>query len=254
MLRAAARGALRSVNAALRRAGVQLVRSSHREFEDYKDFIPFEKTIAGARAKGLSVADYVDVEHNQAGATQQHFDRLMELGAIHAGIRRVCEIGPGSGRYLQRVIAACRPERYEIYETAEPWRNYLVSTYPVVAQPTDGTSLAATATGSVDLVHAHKVFPGIPFLVTYRYFEEVARVAAPGCKVVFDIVTEGCMDDTTVARWLDSGAGYQDYPNMMPRQYVVDLFARRGFTADGSVMVPMRPGVTECLVFTRARG
>jgi hypothetical protein len=251
MLRAVARGAFRSLNAALRPAGVQIVRSRPREYEDYKDFIPFEKTIAAAREKGVSVGDYVDAEHNQAGATQQHFDRLREMGAVHAGIRRVCEIGPGSGRYLERVIGACHPERYEIYETAEDWKSYLVGAYSVVAQPTDGTSLAATASGSIDLVHAHKVFPGVPFLVTCRYLNEMARVAAPGGKVVFDIVTERCMDEATVERWLETGAGYQYYPNMMPRQYVVDLFARLGFATDGSVMVPMRPGVTECMVFTR---
>jgi hypothetical protein len=251
MLKTIARSTLKSLNAALGPAGVQIIRNRPRPYEEFQDFIPFEKTIAAAREKGLSVGDYIDAEHNRAGVTQEHFDRLKDMGAVHTGMRRVCEIGPGSGRYLERVIGLCHPDRYEIYETAQQWRDYLVETYPVVSLEADGRSLSHTPDGSVDLVHAHKVLPGIPFLVTCRYFLEMARVAAPGGKVVFDVVTERCMDDATLDAWFASGAGYQYYPSLMPRQYVVDFFERRGFNTDGSFIVPMRPGATESFVFTR---
>jgi hypothetical protein len=254
MLRALAKNTLKPLNAALRLVGVQIVRHDDKPFEDYRDYIPFAPTMAAAGEKGMSVGDYIDAQHNQAGSTQATIDQLNAMGVLHAGIRRVCEIGPGSGRYLHRVVALCQPERYEIYETATDWRNHLVVNYQVVAQPTDGRSLAHTPSASVDLVHAHKVFPGLPFLVSCRYFAEMARVAAPGGKVVFDLVTEACMDDETVQRWLAADAGYDHYPNLMPKQYVVSFFERHGFSADGGFLVPMKPGKTECLVFTRRAG
>jgi SAM-dependent methyltransferase len=251
MIKALAKTLLKPINATLGRAGIQLVRSGPRPFEEISDFIPFDKTIAAAKQKGLSVGDYIDAEHNRPGATQEAVDRLKAMGALRPGLDRVCEIGPGSGRYLERTIAICHPTRYEIYETASDWRKYLVDQYQVVAQPTDGQSLSHTATGSIDLVHAHKVFPGISFLGTYRYLSEMVRVTAPGGKAIFDVVTEPCMDDDTAGRWIESGAGYQCYPNLMPRKYLIDFFERHGFSADGAFNVDMRPGATECFVFTR---
>jgi hypothetical protein len=251
MLEKMARRALGALNGVLGLAGIKIVRRGPRPLEEFRDYIAFKPTITAARDHGLSVGDYIDLRHNRPGATQETIDRLKEMGALHGGIRRICEIGPGSGRYLERTIAVCRPEHYEVYETAEEWRQYLLDRYPVIAQPTDGRSLAATPSESIDLVHAHKVFSGTPFLVTVRYFSEMARVVVPGGKVVFDLVTEPCMDAEILANWLSTGAGYQLYPSLLPRQYVIGFFERRGLSCDGTFMVPMKPGIAECFVFTR---
>ena len=104
------------------------------------------------------------------------------------------EIGPGSGRYLEKTVEACAPSHYEVYETAGPWASYVVSKYNVVLQPTDGRTLRPTPDGSTDLVHAHKVFPSIPFVATCSYWTEMARVARSGAHVVFDIKTEASLD------------------------------------------------------------
>lgn len=251
MLQGLARRAVKPLNLALGVAGIQVVRSGPKPFVEFQDYIPFKPTLAAARKKGMSVGDYIDSNHNLPGITQDTIDRLAAMGALHAGVRRICEIGPGSGRYLQRTIAVCKPERYEIYETAIEWRKYLADRYPVIAHAADGKSLSATADRSVDLVQAHKVFPGTPFLLTRRYLAEMARVVAPGGKAVFDFVTEACMDDETVDRWFESGAGYQAYPSLTPSRYVTDFFERKGFTCDGHFSVVMKPGKTECFVFTR---
>ncbi len=50
----------------------------------------------------------------------------------------------------------------------------------------------------MDLVQAHKVFVCTTFLTSYRYFIEMARVARVGARVVFDAVTESCMDKQTL--------------------------------------------------------
>lgn len=238
-----------SVNYLLGFADVELVKKN-KPFTDYRDYIPFEETITEAKRAGLSVGDYIEARHNQPGSAQCTIDQLAELGVFAGSVDRICEIGPGSGRYLEKVLKICRPSYSEIYETAPSWEQWLVEQYRVVAHPTDGSSLAHTPSGSIDLVQAHKVMPGQPTLTMCRYFGEMARVIRPGGWVVFDIVTEQCMDEPTLQCWFESGFGYQHYPCMMPRQYTITFFERRGFAFVGSFIVPMAPGSTECFAFT----
>jgi len=88
-------------------------------------------------------------------------DGLAALGVFIDLIEKVCEIGPDSGRYLEKTIARCRPQHCEIYETSPEWRNWLVQQFKVTARTCNGRDLAETESGSVGLVHAHKVFPGL---------------------------------------------------------------------------------------------
>jgi hypothetical protein len=176
---------------------------------------------------------------------------MARLGIFKDKIERVCEIGPGSGRYLEKILKICNPKYYEIYETANEWEKWLVQKYNVIPFPTDGRSLSHTPSQSIDLVQAHKVLPGQPSLWICQYFLEMARVVRDGGKVVFDIVTEECLDDITLETWIRSGAGYQHYPCLMPKQYAIDLFCKQGFSFVGSFFIPMEPGKTECMVFAK---
>lgn len=230
---------------------VGLIRTKLTAFSDYRDYIPFEETIAGAKAANMAVGDYIDAKHNQPGITRATVDKIAELGVFAGSIERVCEIGPGSGRYLAQTLQRCKPSHYEIYETAPKWRDWLATQYQVVSRATDGSSLAETPSQSIDLAHAHKVFPGQPSLVMARYFEEMARVTRAGGFVVFDIVTEACLDDAALGRWHTTGRGYQHYPCLMPKQFTVDFFGRRGLRFVGSFLAPMEPGSTEIMVFRR---
>ncbi|MFJ7244352.1 hypothetical protein ACIQWA_06840 [Kitasatospora sp. NPDC098652] len=143
----------------LGRAGFDIVRSTNNR-GGVDDFLPFEATMGAARAAGLSLSDYIDeVMNGTPGATQSTIDELRGLGAFAANPKTVLEIGPGSGRYLEKTLKECSPVRYEIYETAALWADYLVDTFKVVAQPTAECSLASTPDGSVDLVQAHKGGP-----------------------------------------------------------------------------------------------
>jgi SAM-dependent methyltransferase len=252
LVRSAGKRLLSQVNRPLRRVGFEFTRYiPRRELTEYRDFIPFGPTLAAAVAAGMPVGDYIDATHNRPGVTAETIDQLAGMEVLHPRLRRICEIGPGSGRYLEKTIAVCRPDYCEIYETAEEWRDYLVKRLGVVAQPTDGSTLARTPDASVDLVQAHKVFPGLSFLVSCCYFAEMARVVSPGGSVVFDIVTEECMDEETLQNWRKAKAGYQLYPSLMPRAYALDFFARQGLTLRGSFIAPMMPGKTECLAFTK---
>jgi hypothetical protein len=242
--------ARKNVNTVLDAVGFELTRKNA-PFVDYRGYIPCNETVAEAQAAGMSVGDYIDARYNKPGATQETIDQMAALGVFNTQIGRVCEIGPGSGRYLEKIIKRCRPNYYEIYETSTDWEKWLVKSYPLLAQPTDGRSLTATPAGSIDLVHAHKVLPGQPSLTICRYYSEMARVAAGGGKIVFDIVTEECLAEPVLARWFETESGYQHYPCMMAKQYTIDFFAQRDCVFDGSFLVPMEPGLTECFVFTK---
>ncbi len=242
-----------TVNRAMAKVGVQVVRAdSQHDWNDTRTFIPLETTLRKAKEAGLSVGDYIDAVMNKIpGATQQTIDEMARLGVFAKPLRRVLEIGPGSGRYLEKTIAACHPEAYEIYETAAPWAKYVTENYPVVLQPTDGRSLAASANASVDLVQAHKVFSGIPFLPTCFYWTEMARVLRPGGYAAFDVITEDCLDGATLEKWLRSEIDNGAYPAVVPRAVVTTYFGGHGFDLVGTAMIPIGPGTTELFVFRK---
>lgn len=235
------------------RAGFDIVRSTNNR-GGVDDFLPFEASMRAARAAGLSVGDYIDeIMNGTPGATQSTIDELRALGVFAANPETVLEIGPGSGRYLEKTLKECSPGRYEIYETAAPWSHYLVETFGVVAQPTAGCSLAPTPDASVDLVQAHKVFNTLTFLTTSRYFFEMARVTRPGGRIVFDVMTETCLPPATMRTWAtQGGVGHDSYPAAMPRRTCVDLFATLGCDLEASFLAPMGVASTEVLVFAKA--
>lgn len=237
----------------LRRFGFDIVRSRNAR-GGVDDFIPFEATMRAADAAGLSIGDYIDeVMNGTPGATQSTIDELRSFGVYAGNPTTVLEIGPGSGRYLERTLQECSPQRYEIYETAAPWADFLVERFGVVAQPVTGCSLAPTPDSSVELVQAHKVFNTVSFLCSSRYFFEMARVTSPGGRIVFDVMTETCLDPDTVRTWAtQGGTGHDSFPTPVPRQMCVDLFATLGCDLEGSFLAPMAVGSTEVLVF-RAR-
>ncbi len=239
------------VNQLLGAAGLKLAREH--DWSDPRTYIPFKTTQRAALRAGLSIGEYVDDTYNVAGATQETVDEMAKLGIFDGKIEYISEIGPGSGRYLEKV-AQMKPQAfYEIYETATAWGNWLADHYRVTFQPTDGKWLSATPTAAVDLLHAHKAFGVMPFLSTCRYFYEIARVVKPGGKVVFDIVTEECMDDETLDRWIESGIQSGPYPSFIAKDFTLSFFQKRGFKLIGNFFIPMKPGKTEYLAFIKTK-
>jgi SAM-dependent methyltransferase len=235
------------VNAALRPLGVQVVRGYSTD-PAIQPFISARRTVAQAKRAGLSVGDYIDSYSAEPGATSATVDAMLRLADLGTHADRVCEIGAGTGRYAAKVIAALRPDVYEVYETAQDWLPHLRSIPTVVAQPTDGHSLGHTKTASVDLAHAHKLFVYLPFVTTVGYLEEMARVVRPGGAVAFDIVTEDCMDEAATKTWVKNGATIYC---MTPRAWTIDLLARYGLSLLGSELIPLSGASTELLVFRR---
>jgi hypothetical protein len=235
-----------AINSVLGIADLGLIRRGSR-FEDY---IPFEDTLSSALKAGLSVGDYIDATYNVPGATQQTIDQLTALGVFSQRIEHVCEIGLGSGRYLEKTLQICHPCSHEIYETSRKWRDWLAQQYNVIVRATDGRSLASTPSCSIDLVQAHKVFPGLPVLTICRYFLEMARVVRVDGKIVFDILTEATLNDVLLERWLASEAQYPC--SLVAEGFAINFFRKRGVSFLGNFYIPIEPGVTEYLVFSRS--
>ena len=235
------------VNDMLRPMNVQLIYGRSAD-PAVRDYIPAHKTIAAARKAGLSLAAHIDQTYAKPGAIPETVRAMLELGGVRSRCETVCEIGPGTGRYAEEVIAAVRPAAYEIYETAKDWLPQLRKLPGAVVRDSDGHTLRDTPSASVDLVHAQKVFVYLEFYTTAGYLQEMARVVRPGGAVAFDIVTEGCLDDETVCRWSQGGSIYRP----VPRTWAIEFLERRGLAFRGSVFVPLPGETAELLVFRRA--
>jgi len=242
-MKATAQGAL---NRALRPFNVQVVKGRTTD-PAVLGFLSARKTLAAARAAGLPVGDYVDATFSTPGTTQRTVDTMLRLTGLSTA-ERVCEIGPGTGRYSEKVIAALRPAVYELYEPASDWHPHLRTLPGAVLEPCDGHTLRATRSGSVDLVHAHKVFVYLPFETTMGYVDEMVRVTRPGGAIAFDIVTEECLTDDLVKRWTSTGTIFRP----LPREWMIEHVARRGAAFAGSSLVPLVDSETELLVFRRS--
>ncbi len=225
-----------------------------RKHRGYAEFLDLKETLKGAAAAGLSVAEFVERRHPTGTRTalDQTIENLGALGLFNAPLEYVCEIGPGSGRYLEKIKARLAPRRYEIYETSSEWRDWLIEQYGVTARACDGRTLSETDSGVVDFVHAHKVFVGLPALITVSYLREMARIVRSGGWIAFDIMTETCFTGEALEAWLKAKPWDWSWsPVMIGRDYVINLFAEYGIALQGSFVVPLHPSVTECMVFRK---
>ncbi|MFG1625592.1 class I SAM-dependent methyltransferase [Kribbella sp. NPDC049227] len=238
-----------AVNKALRPAGFQLVRG-HSADPAISAFLPAKRIVKQADRAGQSVGDFLDSYSAEPGATAETVEAMLELSGLTTA-ERVCEIGPGSGRYSTRILAALRPTSYEVYETAPDWIAYLRRELPdLVFRPADGKTLGSTPSASVDLVHTHKLLSYIPFATALGYVDEMARVVRSGGTVAFDMVTDDCLDDSTTKVWLTEPDRMTIY-SVAPRAWLAGFLAQRDLTLIGSRFVPLSGGRTELLVFRR---
>lgn len=212
-------------------------------------YITARETTINAQKEGLSVCDYVEKLWNQEGETQKVIDNMEKLGAFTNTNPTICEIGAGTGRYMEKIIAKCKPKRYESYETAADWAKWLEKVYPIISQPTDGVSLQYTADDSVDLIHSHGVFVYLPFLDSLRYFKEIDRVSNQNVIIVFDCLTEDCLNDKSLNKWLESD---HNFPQVLPEKYIFNFFPKEKYDLMGNFFTPYGQGRSKYFVFKHA--
>lgn len=213
-----------------------------------RGYISARETIEAARRHNLSLCDYLEMTWDQKGDAERVINNMTNLGVFRGPIRKICEIGPGTGMFLEKTLGLCSPERYECYEPDEDWRKWVAGQYDVICLDADGKSLSLTPSSSIDLVHAHGVLVYVPFLTVCRYLREMVRVTRSGGHVVFDIMSEDCFDDDTVESWLQS---VYNYPTFVSKQYVKDFFAGRGFSFLGHFFNRFGPGKSQYCVFRK---
>jgi phospholipid N-methyltransferase len=217
------------------------------------NYISAPETIAAAQAAGLSVSEYVERLWKEEGNTAAITANLVRWGAISSSIKNVVEIGPGTGRYIEQTLKHCSPKLYQVYEIDDDWLSWIAKTYPVEPCSADGQSLKSTKSNSVDLIQAYGVFVYLPFMITYRYFKEIIRVAAPGAFVVFNIISERCLEPHTVEKWIDAN---HNFPCFLSTAYVRQMFENKGFrfmTALSPLAMSASPSIS-CSIGRQHRG
>lgn len=241
------------VNRCISRLGVKVVRASNHDWSDTGNFIPYESTAEAARTAGMDVGDYVENVLSDVPGTSRATVAAMADAGVFNGIQGgIAEIGPGTGRYLSKVLPLTGGAKYEIYETSAPWRDHLVRKHNVIARPTDGFTMAATRDSSIHLAHAHKVFSTIAFIATCCYWNEFVRIVRPGGWVVFDLMTEECLSPSQIIAWAESGVRNGSFPSATPLRAATAFFEAAGFSLVSSdLLIRMPPGTTQVMMFRR---
>jgi SAM-dependent methyltransferase len=187
----------------------------------FKGYISTEETVSAAQKMGLSVCDYVEKIWEQVGETQKVIDKIENYNCF-TNAKSICEIGAGTGRYMEKVIRKIGSyEKYVSYETASDWAEWLEKEYNIIKRDTDGKSLKYEDDNSIDLVHAHGVFVYLSLINSFRYFKEMLRVTKKGGYIVFDLYTDEVFDLIALNKWLISE---HEYPVIIPVELINGFF------------------------------
>lgn len=211
-------------------------------------YINAQETIQQSNRLGLSVADYCEQIWNEKGLSQSIMEKIAEYGALSTPNPYVVEIGAGTGLFLSKCLVKCSPSRYDVYETAEDWCEYLRNNYPVAVHKANGYSLDQTLPDIVDLVHAHAVFVYLPTLISWRYLNECVRVIRQGGYLVFDCVTEDCLTGDNAKCWFDAG---ELYPVLLSKSWIIPKLQNAHFDFVTSFYRKLGSGQSEYLVFKK---
>ena len=103
-----------------------------------------------AKLHNMSVADFIESEDakkdpRHSGRRDRIVERILKTCSLQESAR-ILEIGPGTARYMEKILHFSPDSDYEIYETAQDWVAYIKKTYSVrfrvkIQPPTGSPSL-----------------------------------------------------------------------------------------------------------------
>ena len=221
-------------------------------------YIDAKSTVSAARAFGLSVCEYLEgkeEDKRKKGRRDKIINKLADFG-IFQKCESVCEIGAGTGMYLEKVLELAKPKNYEVYETAHAWVRYLKETYggsqnyELKLHPADGRTLKYTKSNSCDLVHAHGVFVYIPILQTFDYIKESVRICKPEKYIVFDCYLDKSFDLIVAQKWLDS---QWRFPVIIPEILLLEFVKNNSLNLVGSFDMVHGSSFVSYLIFQKQK-
>jgi phospholipid N-methyltransferase len=234
------------VNSILAIGGVEL----RRRLPPSVLYVSAAETVLAAKDAGVSVCDYVESLWDEKGGTSYVIKQMRDAGCF-MGCKTVCEIGPGTARFLEKTLNEIQCERYEFYELADDWASWIATTYGsnVIRQPTNGSTLVATSSDSCDLVTSHGVFAYIPMLSVLEYINECVRVTRIGGYIVFDCFTEQEFPPEIVNAWISDSARY---PVIIPTAVLFNYCERLGLSLVSEFRVKFGAGMTRYFIFRKS--
>jgi len=214
---------LQIVNRLLGKTGYLIVKSSALSTKK-RYYIDCEQTVKCAKSEGLSVCDYVEKIWDQKGWTQKVVDEMRKYGCFNQ-VGKICEIGPGTGRYMEKILQffSSYHIEYVYYEIQDDWAEWLEKTYPVIKRNTDGYTLKSEADNSCILVHAHGVFVYLNLVHSFQYFKEMIRVTQPGGYIVFDFYPIEFYDIALIEKCIEKKI---TYPVVLPAETIKSFFQK----------------------------
>ncbi|MBC7615285.1 MAG: class I SAM-dependent methyltransferase [Pedobacter sp.] len=172
-----------------------------------------------AKEKNMSLCEYLET-YNEGGVGKRR-DYIVEklFSILPKSISSILEIGTGTGMYLEKLYPHYTPKKYEVYETALSWVQYLKEEYKDLKQiqyhSADGKTLWQTKTESIDLVTSHGVFVYLPLISSVQYLDEMYRACTKSGYIVFDCFTDENFSLPTVNDWLKEEHEYR-FPVLIP--------------------------------------
>ena len=214
-------------------------------------YIDAKETISKAEAAGKTICEYVEEMWGEIGETDRILSELANLGVL-SPYEEVCEIGPGTGKFLERILLQTNPKKYHIYETDDGWAKYLEKTYnpKVIKHQADGRTLKGIKNQSCGLVTAFGVFVYLPALQVFGYFDEMVRICKEGGYIVFDFYQCDNWTTETVKKWQNEGSLY---PVLLPKRLILEYFELNGFHEIGNFRKKHGADFSDYLVLKKTR-
>ena len=180
-------------------------------------YIDCATTVQAAEDADLSICEFVERLWDQYGQTKLIMNRAakhVDFSEVHT----VCEIGPGTGRYVKKTIERMvRVDIYAIYETAQDWANWLEKEYPVKKRNANGVDLREEEDSTIDFCQAHGVFVSLSIYNTLIYIQEMTRVLKKGGHMLFDYLDENSFSADVGQQIIKNKI---DYPSITPSDLV----------------------------------